>query len=98
MDQFYALVTGQDDAFCQMCMILPTVIQNVVNSSNNTNIPNDTVFDELKEKARQQKLDDHDLSMSLMHTSLFTFSAYLSLVAKSSILTSNASSLLLRTS
>ena len=48
-----------------MCMVLPTVIQNVVNSSNNTNIPNDTVFDELKEKARQQKLDDSDLSMAI---------------------------------
>lgn len=48
-----------------MCMVLPTVIQNVVNSSYNTNIPNDTVFDELKEKARQQKLDDSDLSMAI---------------------------------
>lgn len=65
MDQFYALVTGQNDAFYQMCMALPTVIQNVVNSSNNTNIPNDTVFDELKEKAKQQKLNDNELSMSI---------------------------------
>ena len=48
-----------------MCMVLPTVIKNVVNSSNNTNIPNDTVFDELKEKAKQQKLNDNELSMSI---------------------------------
>ena len=36
-----------------------------MNSSNTTNIPYDTVFDELKEKARQQKLDDSDLSMAI---------------------------------
>lgn len=76
MDQFYALVTGQDDAFFQMCMVLPTVIQKVVNSSNNTNIPNDTVFDELKEKAKQQKLNDNELSMSIA-VYMLGFSSYI---------------------
>lgn len=79
MDQFYALVTGQDDAFYQMCMILPSVIQNVVNSSNNTKIPNDTVFDELKEKARQQKLNDSDLAMSIA-VYMLGFSSYVGFV------------------
>ena len=31
LDQFYALVTGQSDAFYQMCMVLPEIIQNAVN-------------------------------------------------------------------
>ena len=79
MDQFYALVTRQDDAFYQMCMILPSVIQNVVNSSNNTKIPNDTVFDELKEKARQQKLNDSDLAMSIA-VYMLGFSSYVGFV------------------
>lgn len=39
------------------------------------NIPNDTVFDELKEIARQQKLNDHDLSMSIA-VYLLGFSSY----------------------
>ena len=31
LDQFYALVTGQEDAFYKMCMVLPKVIEKVVN-------------------------------------------------------------------
>ena len=30
IDQFYALVTGQEDAFYQMCMVLPSVIESAV--------------------------------------------------------------------
>ena len=30
LDQFYALVTGQEDALYQMCMVLPKVIEKVV--------------------------------------------------------------------
>ena len=30
IDQFYALVTGQEDAFYQMCMVLPSEIEKVV--------------------------------------------------------------------
>lgn len=76
IDQFYALVTGQEDAFYQMCMVLPTIIQNVVNSASSTNIPRDTVFDELKEKAELQKLDNSDLSMSIA-VYMLGFSGYL---------------------
>ena len=76
MDQFYALVTGQEDAFFQMCMVLPTVIQNVVNSANSTNIPRDTVFDELKEKADQLEIDDNELSMSIA-VYMLGFSSYI---------------------
>ena len=48
LDKFYALVTGQKDAFYQMCIILPLVIHEVVNEFKNKIIPHDTVFDELK--------------------------------------------------
>ena len=30
MDQFYALVTGQEDAFYQICMVLPSIISQVI--------------------------------------------------------------------
>ena len=30
LDQFYALITGQEDAFHQMCMVLPSVIEKAV--------------------------------------------------------------------
>ena len=51
IDEFYKLVTGEDDAFYQMCMILPSIIEEVVNNSTAFNIPTDTVYDELKNKA-----------------------------------------------
>lgn len=48
IDNFYALVTGEDDAFYQICMVLPETIENVVNNNSNLEIPNDTVLTELK--------------------------------------------------
>lgn len=48
IDQFYAIVTGVDDAFYQMCMVLPNVIEEVVASSASNSIPHDTVIDELR--------------------------------------------------
>jgi hypothetical protein len=46
MDKFYALVTGQEDAFYKMCMALPDVIQRVVEESDEVQVPRDTVIDE----------------------------------------------------
>ena len=45
------MVTGQEDVFYQMCMILLEIIQKVVESMENTVISNDTVVNELKELA-----------------------------------------------
>jgi hypothetical protein len=51
IDEFYALVTGQQDAFCQMCMALPDVIESVVKSFAATSTPKDMVYSELKSVA-----------------------------------------------
>lgn len=51
IDEFYKTVTGQADAFYRMCMILPSVIQDVVATSNSIAIPHDTVFEELQRMA-----------------------------------------------
>ena len=53
LDRFYALVTGQEDAFYQMCMVLPGVIESVVNTAE-VRIPNDTVMQELENIASPQ--------------------------------------------
>ncbi|MCL2564893.1 MAG: Eco47II family restriction endonuclease [Defluviitaleaceae bacterium] len=53
IDKFYALVTGQEDAFYQICMALPEVIENVVADSVSV-APNDSVIDELKDMAEQK--------------------------------------------
>jgi hypothetical protein len=47
LDEFYALVTGQQDAFCQMCMALPCVVEEAVNNIDIAATPIDTVFSEL---------------------------------------------------
>ena len=52
IDEFYKLVTGEEDAFYQMCMNLPSIIEDVIKNSTSFNIPKDTVFDELKSKER----------------------------------------------
>ncbi len=54
MDEFYKLVTGQDDAFFKMCMVLPSVIETVVEKSKTIFVPNDTVIDELKKIAEHE--------------------------------------------
>ena len=65
LDQFYALVTGQEDAFHQMCMILPTVIQEVVDGMGDATVPNDTVIDELKATAQNQGIEPEDMSIAM---------------------------------
>jgi hypothetical protein len=65
LDQFYALVTGQDDAFYQMCMVLPKVIENVVAEGDDVNVPHDTVLYGLKNVARETGENDENLAMAM---------------------------------
>lgn len=65
LDEFYALVTGQEDAFYQICMLLPNVIQKAVDSLKNISVPEDTVIDELREIAKKQNGKDDDLSVAM---------------------------------
>lgn len=48
IDEFYKIVTGEEDAFYQLCMILPKKIEEVISDFKDLNIPHDTVFAELK--------------------------------------------------
>ena len=65
LDQFYALVTGQEDAFYKMCMILPSVIQKVVESEGESLIPHDIVYDELKTIAEEANVQNKELAFAL---------------------------------
>lgn len=65
IDQFYELVTGEEDAFYQMCMVLPEVIEKVVNSMDDVRIPEDTVMSELREWAQHLDGETQDLSMAM---------------------------------
>lgn len=76
LDQFYALVTGQEDAFYQMCMVLPSVIENAVNRSDSVLAPHDTVIDELKELASKQQADSESMAIA-MAAYMLGFSSYI---------------------
>ncbi len=76
LDQFYALVTGQEDAFYKMCMVLPKVIEKVVNEGGeDVKVPHDSVMSELRRIAKEMNTDDENLAMSLA-VYLLGFSTY----------------------
>lgn len=63
IDKFYELVTGQEDAFFKLCMVLPTIIQKVVDNNGNNLVPHDTVYDELRLAA--SNVEDKDMIMEI---------------------------------
>ena len=69
------LVTGEEDAFYQMCMVLPEVIEKVVNSGDGIKVPKDTVLDELKNIAAQIGEESESLAMA-MAVYMLGFSTY----------------------
>lgn len=76
LDQFYALVTGQKDAFYQMCMILPKIVEKVVaEGGDDVRIPHDSVFAELNRVAGQTGESDGNLAMAMAFY-LLGFSTY----------------------
>ena len=76
LDQFYALVTVQEDAFYKMCMVLPKVIEKVVNEGGeDVKVPHDSVMSELRRIAKEMNTDDENLAMALA-VYLLGFSTY----------------------
>lgn len=65
IDQFYTLVTGIETAFYDMCMILPMVIEEVVEANEGIKIPHDTVLDELRNIAKMNGKSSEKLSMAV---------------------------------
>ena len=65
MDQFYAMVTGQEDAFYQVCMVLPKVIEKAVSEMSTSIIPVDTVFEELLSQSVSTNGETTDLAIAL---------------------------------
>lgn len=55
MDKFYALVTGIDDAFYQMCLVLPDVIEKVIENAE-ISVPIDTAFSDIQQTANKNNI------------------------------------------
>ena len=75
IDQFYAFVTGQENAFYQMCMVLPEIIKKVVKSLDNTIIPHDTVMDELRSLVKDENVTSENLAIAIA-VYMLGFSSY----------------------
>ena len=65
LDQFYALVTGQHDAFYQICRTLPAVIERALRLRPGGTIPHDTVTEELHALAQKHPDLSDDLRFSM---------------------------------
>ena len=65
IDQFYSLVTKEDDAFFQMCMVLPKVIEKAVCQELGNKVPHDTVIEELRRVAAITGEDVEDFAMAI---------------------------------
>lgn len=50
IDKFYDIVTGDKDAFFKICMILPELIDEIIEEHKELQVSSDSVIDELREK------------------------------------------------
>lgn len=65
MDQFYAILTGEEDAFYKMCMALPGIIHLVVNEEGSISVPHDTVIQELRKAASLHTEQKEEMAMAM---------------------------------
>ena len=76
LDQFYALTTGEEDAFYKMCMVLPEIIEKVVKQDCTVKVPHDTVLEELKRIADMSGREPEDIAMAVA-VYMLGFNSYL---------------------
>lgn len=75
MDQFYAILTGEEDAFYKMCMALPEVINSVVNEEGGVEVPHDTVIDTknslpVQNKSRKLRANSQSWSKNILNVQM----------------------------
>lgn len=50
IDKFYEIVTGDNEAFYKICMVLPKLIDEIIDENKELQVGSDTVIDELYDK------------------------------------------------
>lgn len=75
LDVFYKIVTGESNAFYQICMALPEYIDRVLQCSEKVSKPYDTVYDEMMNISSIYHMPTDDLSM-LMAMYMLGFGTY----------------------
>lgn len=77
LDQFYALVTGEQDAFYQLCLVLPAVIERALRTLPHAAVPHDTVIEELRARAEKRgDADDIALTMAVYMLGFGTYTGF----------------------
>lgn len=76
IDKFYEIVTGEKNAFYDMCMILPEVISKVVNNNGNIDVPQDVVYDELVNLARLCGKDTENIGLAIYMLGFNTYNGF----------------------
>lgn len=76
IDKFYEIVTGDSNAFYKLCMALPEVVEEVIKELENINVPDDTVYEEIKRVAEGFEDVPHDLGM-ILSTYMLGFGTYI---------------------
>lgn len=64
IDQFYSIVTGQNDAFYKICMVLPETVRSVIEEEKIVKVPNDTAFENLKKIAKKLNISSQEQAMA----------------------------------
>lgn len=64
IDQFYSIVTGENDAFYKICMALPETVRSVIEEGKIVKVPNDTAFDNLKKIAKRLNISSQEQAMA----------------------------------
>ena len=75
LDQFYAIVTGQDDAFYQLCMVLPNIIEKALKNTDDITPPKDSVMEELENLSKLNEIEDTEMAIA-MAVYMLGFSTY----------------------
>ncbi len=65
VDNFYQIITGEEDAFYQICMVLPNIIIKVINELDKAIVPDDTALSELRSFSEKLGYEDKELSMAM---------------------------------
>lgn len=65
IDKFYSLVTGDENSFYKICLVLPNIIKKVIENMKDVSIPNDSVFREILEFSKKYENLEKDLAIAM---------------------------------
>lgn len=75
IDKFYEIITGQRDAFFQICKVLPEIVKEVIEEGDELAIPNDKVYEEIKKVAEGFEETSENMGM-ILSMYMLGFSTY----------------------